>query len=471
MHRPSRTISRRTLLRGAGLSGIAIALPHLEAMSVARADAPRASRFVLFHWPDGVEMNDWRWRDGAASVQRSELGDLRSRLAVVTGLSSLAGQTAPGGFGTPHALPAFTAVTGTPITPGGGAVGASIDVVASNHLASTSPSTFNRIFAAPFQRAGGGGPGIAYLEDGARQAPMTQPSVLFRQLFAAEIDEEAAAYLALRRRSILDYVRDDARRLGARLGAADRIRLDRHLEAIRGLERSIVRPMCDAPGLPPEAEPVNAPESAIMPRAEALVDLQMLALSCGLTNALYFSMGHAQCTHYPYELEAELGEACNASEAHQITHGHGLSASYGGFGWYQALVRWRLRPFLRMMRFLVENDGADGAPLIDSTAVIAFSELSWGGNHNPYDLPVMVGGAGIAGGGMIHYPCTVPRSEVIPGPPSDITWYYRDQADTCADAGAMTSISNLWLTLLRALGSTAESYGVDSTGTLEGLWV
>jgi hypothetical protein len=413
------TISRRALLRGAGVSGIAIALPFLEAMPRARAGAsgePRAKRSVLFHWPDGAEMHDWRWEEGRACVQREELGDLQSHLQVVTGLSSIAGQSEDGGFGTPHARPSWNVGSELRVVPGVGIDGPSIDFVSGDHLARTHSTPFSQIFAAPFTKAGSGGPGVAFLADGSRHSPISQPSVLFQRLFASSIDPEAAAYLALRRRSILDYVRDDASRLSARLGAADRIRLDRHLEAIRALERSLNRPMCDAPGLPPEAEPVNAPSTAIMPRAEALVDLQLLALKCGLTNQIYFSMGHSQCTHYPHELEAELGEACNASEAHQISHWNASSASYDHLGWYQALVRWRMRPFIRMMRFLVDNEGADGLPLIDSTAVVAFSELSFGGVHCPYDLPIMVGGAGMTGGGVIDYPCSVPvaREDAAP---------------------------------------------------------
>jgi hypothetical protein len=50
-------------------------------------------------------------------------------------------------------------------------------------------------------------------------------------------------------------------------------------------------------------------------------------------------------------------------------------------------------------------------------------------------------------------------------------WTYRGRMDTCDDGGPVTSIANLWLTLLRALGSEAETFGDVSTGTLEGLWV
>jgi hypothetical protein len=465
-------ISRRTVLRSAGLSGIAIALPFLEAFPRprARAGGPAAERMVLYHWPDGAQMHDWWWQDGVESVQRSELADVMPHLKVVSGLSALEGQTVEGGFGTPHALPARTVATGRPAIPGEPCDGPSIDFVAGEFLAREYSTVISSIYSAPFRRAGSGGPGLAFLADGSGNPPVSQPSVLFQQLFASELDEEAARYLALRRQSILDYVRDDARRLNARLGAEDRIRLDGHLESIRALERAVVRPTCDAPGAPPEVEPVNAPEDAIMPRANALVDLQLLALKCGLTRSIYFSMGHSQCTHYPFELETEIGAPCGASEAHQISHGHGNSPGMDGRAWYQAMVKWRLRPFGTIMRYLASTEGPDGAPLLDKTAVVAFSELSFGGVHDPYDLPVMVGGAGIRGGDHVHYPCDVALSREPLGAPYDSMWTYFGRSDNCMD-GAQTPMTNLWLTLLRTLGSTAESFGTTSTGTLSGLWI
>src|SRR5687767_7990250 len=55
---PLRPLSRRTLLRGAGIS---LALPFLEAMQPTRAHAQATTthRFFAFFYPCGVETSKW----------------------------------------------------------------------------------------------------------------------------------------------------------------------------------------------------------------------------------------------------------------------------------------------------------------------------------------------------------------------------------------------------------------------------
>src|SRR5260370_32911794 len=89
------TISRRTLLRGAGAS---LALPWLEVMSAA---APRAPiRMAILYMPNGVREDMWTpqgtGREFTLSPTLEPLADLKGELVVATNLWN---QAAKGGEG------------------------------------------------------------------------------------------------------------------------------------------------------------------------------------------------------------------------------------------------------------------------------------------------------------------------------------------------------------------------------------
>ncbi|MFM7114201.1 MAG: hypothetical protein ACKO26_23955, partial [Planctomycetota bacterium] len=72
MPQPSWHLNRRTILRG---SGVALALPWLEAMAPAAPASPKPKRFCAFFFGNGVSLtkptdptSDWNWfprTDGA----------------------------------------------------------------------------------------------------------------------------------------------------------------------------------------------------------------------------------------------------------------------------------------------------------------------------------------------------------------------------------------------------------------------
>src|SRR5687768_11822069 len=108
-------LSRRTVLRGAGLGGLSIALPTLEAMldggnghRVARAAAP--VRMVLFTFPNGVPgIGQWKptaaGADWAPTPCLEPLASLRADLTIVSGLRHTAyfSGKAPGDHARGHA--------------------------------------------------------------------------------------------------------------------------------------------------------------------------------------------------------------------------------------------------------------------------------------------------------------------------------------------------------------------------------
>src|SRR4029434_5298084 len=73
--------------------------------------------------------------------------------------------------------------------------------------------------------------------------PILDPRALFDRLcaHAAELTPDAKARRTLHRRSILDFVTDDARSLRGSLGPTDQRKLDEYLGSIRAIEEQLTR--------------------------------------------------------------------------------------------------------------------------------------------------------------------------------------------------------------------------------------
>lgn len=453
--------SRRSILRAGGL---ALALPPLEALV-----APHAAHgagagpdvLVAFHFPDGVYLSDWMalpsspggpWPD-----QLQPLAAHRDRLTVLTGLSNIAAGEGCQTGGSPHGTPRIALFTGNATTCDGAPGNASFDVVASQTLPPTTRPLLGlrpykgHTFSADMSfSAAGVGTGIA---------PLMRPSVVFDQLFAAGLDPAQAEAIRARRQSILDFAGAELDDLRGDLGAADRVRLDLYGDALRELELRVTAAVgeCTPPAMPPADDTDNIPYDQIPARTELLMDLGVLALRCGITRVLTFSVGPSQNpVLYPF---LPMG-ATPSSDVHQLSHMSWTEDGELAAHWYRDMVKYHLSMFARLLDGLLV-DGDLGEDLLARSIVVCASEFSQGGIHHPYNLPVVLGGAGLPGNRVIHYDCAITN-------PATPQWDDPKYIEHCHDAAA-TPIANLWLTILRALGSNVESFG-ESTGTLDGLW-
>jgi hypothetical protein len=91
-------------------------------------------------------------------------------------------------------------------------------------------------------------------------AKEVDPRLVFERLFAGPVKgeaEEARGRRARYQKSILDFVREDATRLRARVGAADQRKLDEYLQAVREVEGRVERA-----GRGPDAPPPGTAKPA-----------------------------------------------------------------------------------------------------------------------------------------------------------------------------------------------------------------
>lgn len=340
---PRSVLSRRALLAA---GSTAIALPLLDAMlgtarrAHAQSTRPAPQRYVVcfggtslgcyndpvhnLYVPDTVGA-DYDLK--AALAPLANYGNVKNEISVVSGLRIPWAQENGGVVPRGGRIDAFHSGMMSPLLSGvrqtqpSVVAGESSDQLVARTLgsATTFPSLVFRAQAAIY---GQNTPEnmitfghLSYRRDATsgaieRITPTTSPHAAFNTLFSslATTDPAEAARIAARQRqraSILDVVRDRAARLSARVGAADRARIDQHLTEIRALEQRVtampppVAGACQRPADPGEDAPLGASYSGENERARAFCDLLYMALVCDLTR-----VGSLMFTYFSSYLDA-----------------------------------------------------------------------------------------------------------------------------------------------------------------------
>jgi len=407
-------LSRRTLLRGAGASGIfAMGLPLLDAMLNDNAtalamggDLPR--RFGVWFWGNGVKLDRWvPTATGATWDLSPELvpfEKVKSRITVVSGTrcrtsgvvhhagtaGMLSGASPDGGNPSTFALPSIDVVvkqqwkgltTYEPLHVDALHLGIhdsryDNEGTTARHLSHNGPNSVNPAQTAPqavFDRLFSNGlPPI-----GGTPAPV--PTV-------TDAERHAAA-----RASVLDVVLQDAGDLKARLGTADRARLEQHMEGIRAVEKRLSAladpaqqptPVGIGAGCKKGERPADLNGKTLEVRNQAMADVLALALACDLTRVFSYHF----CS-WPAPTFKELG---HTEGEHALTHNEG-----NGQPQVHSAVTYMMKQFAYLLEKLDALPEGSGS-LLQNCGILGTSEVSEGSSHGLSDMPIIVAGA--AGG-------------------------------------------------------------------------
>lgn len=440
-----KSLSRRTLLRG---FGSALALPFLDAMSPAlgaptRAGAKAPLRMAFLYVPNGIIMKDWtpktEGRDFELTPTLKALEPFRENLLVLSGLDHYNGQALGDGAGD-HARAGATWLTGVhPKKTQGADIqgGVSVDQIAAQEIGKQTTLRSLELGLEDNRMVGGcdSGYSCAYSNTISWASPTTpippemNPRAVFERLFGDgdTTDPAARALQAKQDRSILDFVREDAARLGVQLGATDRVKLTQYLEAVREIERRIQKaeeqsasmtvPAMEAPaGVPPTFEE----------HIDLMFDLMTIAFQTDQTRVITLMIGR--------EGGNRTYRSIGVPDAH-----HGLSHHFndsGKIARLQKIDQHHVDMFSRFLKKLKETPDGDGT-LLDHSAIVYGSSISDGNRHDHLNLPaILAGGANgrVHGGRHVRY-------------------------------AKGTPMTNLYLTMLDMAGVKPEKIG-DSTGQI-----
>lgn len=412
---------RRRFLRA---SGVALALPWLDALSPARANGAAAPprRLVCVCTPLGLHAPHFFPRAAGRDYQLTPylevLRTLRNDFTVISGLAHPE-------VGSSHdSLFSFLTAAPHPEIRAGFRNSVSLDQLAARHIGGATRYPSLVLSCEGFS--------LSWTPSGAIVPSNTSPACVFARLFLDGRPDEVAEQVRRLRdgRSILDAVGAQARRMQPRLGGDDRARLDEYFSSVRELEHHLARaeewsrrPRPRVTARPPQD---NHNPADLVGKARLMFDLIHLALQTDSTRLVTLLLLGTSLV--PPVAGVSLGH-------HDLSH-HGQDP--GKIAQLRAVELAKLQT-LRAFLTRLKETREQGETLLDRTAVFFGSNLGNASNHSTRNLPVLLAGGGFRHGQ--HLAFTPERA-----PP----------------------LANLYVSLLQRLGVRADRFA-SSTGTLRGL--
>jgi hypothetical protein len=422
-------LPRRTVLRG---FGVALALPWLEAFtgSVARAQAATGTipvagapplRLLYVYSPNGVNVAHWRAEVGALPAELpaslAALAPWRSEVRQLRGLTQDKARANGDGPGD-HARAAAAWLTGVQPFKSEGRVrlGVSADQLAAEHVGG---ATRERAIVLGTEEGRSSGQcdsgyscaysnNISWSSDVTPVPKLVDAARAFDRLFRGADDgltpEDRRARLELRR-SVLDFVRTDAKALEQRLGAEDKRRLEQYEDGLRELERRLARAeTAVVTDVPDEARPSAAPQT-FAEHAALLGDVMALAFQADVARVGTLMLGN--------EGSGRRYTEVGVSEAHHPLSHHG--GDLAKLAEIQRIDALQLAAVAHLVERLAAVDEGD-ARLLDRTMLVHGSCIADGNRHDHHDLPtLLIGGqrAGLGPGNVcLGFPAETPLGDL-----------------------------------------------------------
>jgi len=442
-------IPRRRFLKGIGT---AIALPALEAMqpalkALAAIESPSGrtfpKRMAFLYIPNGANMADWTPKEEGTDFEwpyiLQPLESFKSDLQILTGLAHDKARPHGDGAGD-HARASASFLTGCQARKTAGAdikAGVSVDQIAAEKLGNFTRLPSLELSGDKARPSGNCDSGyscayqfnLSWKTDSTPMPPEVDPRVVFERLFCNELPGESDANRAARlrdRKSILDFVGEDARRLKQQLGYTDRRKLDEYLSAVRDVEMRIQHAERFPAVAPDFAKPEGIPKDREQ-HIHLMLDLLALAFQTDTTRVATYIIAH-DGDNRPYPM---IGVA---EGHHDLSHHGNDEAKKQKIAKINNFHATQFAYFLQKLKSIPEGEG----PLLDNCMIVYGGGISDGNAHNHDNLPILLAGRG---GGTLR--------------PGRHVRFDRE-----------TPMTNLYLSMLDRLSVPAERVG-DSTGKLE----
>jgi hypothetical protein len=439
-----KALPRRAFLRGMGTT---VALPFLEAMVPAMA-AVRSTkppvRMAFVYVPNGIIMNGWNpdYEGKLGPLPRilKPLEPFKQDILLLGNLTHNAGRALLDGPGD-HGRCSASYLTG--VHPRKTLVdikaGVSFDQLVAKQVGAHTRFPSLELGMEDARQAGDcdSGYSCAYTNNLAWESesqplpPVLDPRALFERLFGKgqTLTPEARTRENLYRRSILDFVSDDTRKLEADLGPTDKRKLDEYLSSIREIERQIERAEHHNEQIDPHMEKPYGIPADFAEHFKLMTDMMTVAFQSDLTRVMTFLVTH-EGTSRPYrEIDIPDGH-------HPLTHHRNQPDLIEKVTQINSYHVKQFAAWIGKMKSIKEGDST----LLDNCMIVYGAGLSDGNRHLHEDLPTLIAGRG---GDYIK---------------SGRRIVYRRETPMC----------NLFLAMMDRMGVHVEHFG-DSTGRLDGL--
>ncbi len=287
---------------------------------------------------------------------------------------------------------------------------------------------------------------ISYTGDGDPVEAQVSPGIVYRSLFdgftpATSAEDTQHDFDVRARTSVLSLILDKRDKLLARVGAADRARLERHFDEIRDLETRIsAMPAtsggaCQKPAAPP-ADPAvggdnagassdeiatNTGYSDEDTRARLLADLIHMAFVCDLTRVATLQITSFQSHMNVYPITSALGLPVRA-DLHEC--GHNGDANNRGQLPVSTCLKWHVSHYAYLLDKMKQTQEGAGT-LLDNSTVIFMPEAGHGvqlndatsvnQTHSVEEMVLLVAGraGGLVPGGHVPKPGAHPGQVLL----------------------------------------------------------
>ena len=402
-------ISRRAVLRGAG---VCVALPFLEAMQPrrARAQAAATSRFIAFFAPNGTDPGSWHPKgEGALTADLltpclKDMNGFAAEREWPAGQSIVEDVTLVNGVNHQKICTAIHAPAmalcayydgGEPSVP----TKATLDQHIAERIGGV--TAFRNLNFSATRDTGITQGYVSFRDNEQPDDVWRDPAKAFDSLFSSVAKPSAEMdRIRQRRQSVLDWTREDAKRLNLRLGAADKARVEQHLDAVFEVERQIraTATTCTVPTRP-------VPSQNMHVTFKQMIDLAVIAMTCDLTRVITlqysnswnldfrdYALADGVADWSDHFISHKLGDRDRATdldglpneEAMRIANARVVNTS-----------RFKIRRFAYLLNALKAAKTPNGN-LLDESMVLYTSENGDGDSHGRQNMPIIL--AGHAGG-------------------------------------------------------------------------
>lgn len=432
----------RLLAAGAASSPV---LRAAHALAQGEAGATKQKRLILFFTPNGLLADQFVPRAGfTMGPALLPLQQHADRLVFLDGMTrpDTPSNHHEGGYGV--LLTAKPYVQGASGTTGGGiSIDQRIAAIAKkpgqlgSYYFSTEAQTQAKQFGTTLSYAGVDNP-IPF---------ETRAGVAFDALFSGVLEGgggpdpavEAINRANEKRRRVLDFSRERVNLAKQRLSRSNRERLDAHESAIADL-RSRVTDIdlstaveCSKPNVNRDLNPAQYWNERMPAVVAAQKEMMLHAMGCGVINVGLFQLPFLQ------QFRFLPGVSDPVLERHSFSHYSERPNPATALKDNEHIQNWYSTVFAEMIAWLTLNKDADGAPMIDNTALLWMSENGELGAHSNLGMRWILAG--------------------------NINGAFKQKVHLSL-GGAPTG--NLFLSLIRAFGENATGFG-NSTGALSAL--
>lgn len=434
-------------MRGLGLS---MSLPWFESLAVANSASALVTppnRMAYIFVPNGVHPGSWTPENEGYGFDLpyslKPLAPVQDDVLLISGLTHDKGRANGDGAGD-HARSASVYLTGAQPRKTSGAdirSGVSVDQVAAKAAGNATRFSSLQLGCEAGRGAGScdSGYSCAYSNSISWSSGATplgkeiNPRSAFERLFAngqgREIEKGQELRMTLRK-SVLDFVSEDANRLQKVLGRSDQQKLDQYLTGVREIER---RMEPDSEQLV-MATDVDYPVPAGIPKdygehIRLMCDMLVLAFQTDSTRISTMMFADAGSNRSYKQININDGH-------HELSHHRGDARKISKIRDINRFHVQQLTYLLQKMKATPDGDGN----LLDHSTICYGSGISDGDRHNNENLPVLLAGGG---NGMIDTGRHMRVAEETP-------------------------MCNLFMSMLDNFGTPVDFIG-DSTGKLPGL--